>query len=104
MKIYRHGDVLIKEVTEIPKDSKVTKKDKAVTIALGEATGHHHTLYGGIPMSLLEYNERRFLDIQEEVSLKHQEHYELKISRGKYEITIEQEYDYFEESMKKVID
>lgn len=40
MKQYRHGDVFIKPAT-IPSN---VKPVKGTTLALGEATGHHHTL------------------------------------------------------------
>lgn len=104
MKIYRHGDVLIREIKAIPVTAEEEKKDKAVTVALGEATGHHHTLYGGMPISLLIDGDRRFLDVPEEVSLRHQEHDELRIAKGSYEITMEREFDYFENAMKRVVD
>lgn len=104
MNIYRHGDVLIQEVKTVPEGAKTTKKGKEVTIALGEATGHHHTLYGNLPIELLEYKESRYLKIQEEVSLKHQEHYCLTICPGTYEIVVEREHDYFTNEIKKVVD
>lgn len=103
MKIYRQGDVLIKSA-EIPVDAKIVKSEKQVTVALGEATGHHHTLYGGLPIELLEYNERRYLKIQEDVDFRHQEHSAFKVKKGDYEIIIEREFDYFENDMKKVVD
>ena len=103
MKIYRHGDVLLKECA-LPEEKNVLKESNEVTIALGEATGHHHTLYGSVPIGLFEFDDRRYLQIQEEVELRHQEHHMLKIEPGNYEVIIEREYDYFEETMKKVVD
>jgi len=103
-KIIRQGDVLIKQVDSIPKEAVGKKKGSEVTIALGEATGHHHTLYGKLPISLLQFNDKRFLQIQEEVELRHQEHHCLKIDPGKYEIIIEQEHDYYDKEIKKVVD
>lgn len=103
MKIARQGDVILKSA-EIPAKAKTVKSNKEVTVALGEATGHHHTLYGNLPIELLEYNEKRYLKIQEEVDFRHQEHHALKIQPGDYEVITEREYDYFENDMKKVVD
>ena len=102
-KIYRHGDVLIRETA---KPEKAVLKETAATLTLaeGEATGHHHTLYGDLPISLFEYDERRFLELQKSVSLRHQEHKEIRIDPGQYEIIIENEWDYFEEELKRVRD
>lgn len=92
------------EVKKIPTDAVIKKEATEVTIALGEATGHHHTLYGKLPMELLEFDSKRYLRIQEEVALKHQEHNCLSICPGQYEIVIEREHDYFENAIKKVQD
>ena len=40
--IFRQGDVLLVPVKEIPSGLVQTKK---VTLALGEVTGHHHTVF-----------------------------------------------------------
>jgi len=104
MNIYRHGDVLLREILEIPSEAKLVKKANEITVALGEATGHHHTLYGSLPMSLLQFDDRRFLEITEEVNLRHQEHGCLKINPTKYEIEIEREHDYFTDEIKLVTD
>lgn len=44
IKQIRQGDVLLIRVPELPKG---VKKRKDRTLALGETTGHHHTLTGG---------------------------------------------------------
>jgi len=104
MNIYRHGDVLLREILEIPSEAKLVKKANVITVALGEATGHHHTLYGSLPMSLLQFDERRFLEIIEIVDFKHQQHGCLKIDPTKYEIEIEREHDYFTNEIRIVTD
>ena len=103
MEIIRQGDVILKQV-ELPDGKKKEKSDKQITVALGEVTGHHHTLYGSLPIDLFIFNNRRFLKIQEQVSFRHQEHHEIKVPKGDYEIIIEREYDYFEKEMKRVVD
>lgn len=89
-------------------------------MALGEATGHHHTMYqpdnaamvaeslGDAPSPSrarkVEINWRTFIEVEGDFWLKHQE-YEMHLLReGLYEIVIEQEYDPLAEEMKQVID
>jgi len=102
MKMYRHGDLLIRQIDKIEKKG---KKEKELTIAYGEATGHHHTLYGS-PQAIIEgFDDKKYFRILgESVELRHQEHKTLKIEPGDYEITYEREYDYFEDEFKKVVD
>lgn len=106
MNTYRHGDVNLLPVKEIPKEAKKEAEGKERTIALGEATGHHHTLYGSVPNAIIAYgfDEQRYIEITEPVELKHQEHKALTICPGYYEIKIEREFDYFEKSSRKVLD
>lgn len=110
MKGYRHGDVGI-----FPVDEKLANEVKKVegayktelTIALGEATGHHHTLFPTEKKSrvrLVELSGRRFIDVGTEYFLRHQEHHEQRIAPGVYEIIMENEYDPFEKAMRKVVD
>jgi hypothetical protein len=88
MNIYRHGDVLIKEVS-------VVKGDKLphLTLAEGEVTGHSHKITDGIA-TLFKFDDALYLDIQSELAtLSHEEHHALQLPRGQYEIIIQREYD-----------
>lgn len=105
LKGYRHGDVMLVPVTEKPQGDWVKKKE--LTVALGEATGHHHTFYPatkGGSVSVLEVNGRMFIDVGADYFLRHQEHHEHLIAPGCYERVMEDEYDPFEKIMKKVVD
>ena len=89
--IYRQGDVLIMPVKSIPQTKKVTNK---VTLALGEVTGHHHTISSGAvgyadePTALAEYFEVNV----DSAELTHQEHDTITIPKGKYRSVIQSEY------------
>jgi hypothetical protein len=104
----RQGDVLLIPVDEKPAGMPV--KHAQYTVQLGEATGHHHTLYPKRSTDFAPYLEtwerdnKRFVRLDAEWLLKHQEHREWRVPPGTYEIRIEQEEDPFEEEMKKVID
>lgn len=113
----RQGDVLLVPVEKLP-EGKITKHTE-LTLAFGEATGHHHTLYPA-PHGLIAFetenfpchdsieeviiNGKRFIKLDTEWLLRHQEHKELRIPPATYEIIIEREYDPFEEVLKKVVD
>lgn len=105
MNIYRHGDLLIKQIEKLP-EGKV-ESGTSFVLALGEATGHHHTLTGSIN-AIMGYDANkhaRYLEVLDApATLTHQEHSMLSIVPGCYEIIREREYDYFEESMKQVLD
>lgn len=105
MNVFRHGDVDLIEA-KLPEGCKVLSTGD-VTIAEGEATGHHHTVYPepGVIASLLLKDDRRFLKIENGFALlKHQEHHTLRLPSGVFEIGMEQEYDPFENELRKVID
>ena len=103
-KAIRQGDVLLKPVD---KTSGIKQELTEYTVAHGEQTGHHHTLYPlveGSKISLFTDANKRFIELTDSWMLRHQEHREIIITPGIYEIGMEQEYDPFERIMKKVVD
>lgn len=112
----RQGDVLLIPVDKLPIGQVVRHAE--LTLAYGEATGHHHTLYPistGIMEALplesstetieeVAINGKRFIKLNAEWLLRHQEHKEIRIPPSTYEIVIEREYDPFEQMLKKVVD
>lgn len=104
MKSIRQGDVIL---IPVKKKLKEATEHKQLTLAYGEVTGHHHTLYppieGLIAKELLE-NDKRYIELEEEWTLRHQEHDEIKIPEGTYEIKIEREYDPFLKKLRRVVD
>jgi len=90
-KIYRQGDVLVIPVTSIPTNLKQTKR---VTLALGEVTGHHHTIHDGAigyasnVDALVDY-----IEVTSPVAdLTHQEHSTIPIPTGTYKVVKQVEY------------
>lgn len=104
---YRHGDVLFRRV-EKPKKLRIDGEQKDThVVAYGEATGHHHrlTALGGAINAMKGFDEKVYVEIVEKAAkLSHEEHSALSIQPGFYEITIEQEYDYFERASRNVVD
>ena len=105
-KLYRHGDLLIKQIDHIPL---IAKPLSTSIIAEGEITGHNHKLYGshqvyGTNPKNPRIIEPTYFQAKEEISLKHQEHDTLKISKGNYVILHEREYNSFKNIEKEVVD
>lgn len=100
----RQGDVLILPVNKIPNGLKNFKKTKRVTLALGEATGHHHTIYTDAIgyASSIEALAEYFEVTGETADLTHQEHGTIPIPKGKWRNVIQTEYT--PEELKKVVD
>jgi hypothetical protein len=89
--VYRQGDVLILPINEIPNNLNRTKR---VTLALGEVTGHHHSIsdgavgYADDSDALADYFEVN----DESADLTHQEHDTITLPKGKYRKVIQVEY------------
>ena len=97
--MYQQGDVVIVATTSVK-----GKKLNHLTLALGEATGHHHTITEG-DAELYEHEGTLFLKVNsDKVTLTHQEHKTIEIPQGEYQINIVKEYDHFNEESKSVQD
>lgn len=95
----QQGDVLIKKVSSVK-----GKKLNHLTLAKGEATGHHHTITEG-DATLYEQNGVLYLHVEsEKATLTHQEHKPVEIPQGDYVIEQVKEYDHFLEESRRVQD
>lgn len=84
---YRHGDVLISKVEKVH-----GKKLDHLVLAEGEVTGHAHRITAG-EAELYEEKGVLYLRVNsEEASLTHEEHKEILLPKGDYEIKIQREY------------
>ena|SRR3990167_9884875 len=92
--MYRQGDVLIREVPEIPKDvSEVEREDDRIVLAHGEATGHAHAIYNRVAKFFEETTtKRRYLEISAPSRITHEEHAPIELPVGKYEVIRQREY------------
>jgi len=98
MKLIRQGDVLLKEVE---KTRGQRQKQKDVVLAEGEVTGHKHVLTGQVLVS--EFKGNKYVELTETSSLTHQEHDDLEIPRGKYQVILQREADLLGE-VRQVMD
>ncbi len=84
--MYRQGDLLIMKSGQIPKGA---KKVLSGIVLRGEATGHNHRLVGG---DVFLVNGAMFLDVKKSAQLVHEEHKPITLSRGKYAVVRQREY------------
>ncbi len=96
---YRHGDLIIKPISKIPTEA--IQQDN-LRLAEGEATGHHHTVVEGEAIHS-RFNDKIYLKVLSKIAkIDHPEHGLRTLSRGEYEIDIQQEWE--EDGWAKVID
>ena len=100
----RQGDVLLIRRKAAPATA---KPHSTLTIAFGEATGHHHTVING--EVLVDEQGALFVVAKEATALRHQtesgavaDHLPLTLPTGTYEVRIEE--DYTPEGLRRVAD
>lgn len=93
MKTYRQGDVLIEQIAELPKGLKrQNAQNGRIILALGEATGHHHSLAADAADWWKDGSDNQFVSLEETTSLEHQEHAPIKLAPGHYRVRRQREY------------
>lgn len=110
--IYRQGDVLLIRTNKRVHGKPIERIDGRVVLALGEATGHCHSipsahcdLYADEQRPISETDAAtmvarlggglipdRILQCRRTVELLHQEHDTVKVTRGTYVVRIQREY------------
>lgn len=103
--MFRQGDVLVVPVNEIPAGVKdVPLEAGRLILAHGEATGHAHVVEG--EAQLLESDvaemEERFLRVEQEAALVHDEHATIALPPGDYRVIRQREYS--PEAIRNVAD
>lgn len=95
MKLYRQGDVLLQRVDRIPNGLKPVPRDHGrVILAHGEATGHAHAVEGDVQLLAADIAEmeERFLRVEQEAAIVHDEHDTITLPPGDYKIVRQREY------------
>ena len=114
--IYRQGEILLKPIDQFPKGIK--KKD--LILAYGEATGHCHQFLDSNIIAVYEldsknpyvYNNQvqehmdlnqQFVEVFDDAALVHEEHNNIIIPSGKYEVIRQREVDLTNE-IRRIMD
>ena len=99
MKIYRQGDVLLKQIQKLPENLKVKNK----ILAYGEATGHHHRFESEQVQVFKDKEGNQFVEVVQPSKLVHEEHAEIEIPEGSYIVITQREFD-IREGVRQVMD
>ena len=86
MKMYRQGDILLKQVASIPVNA---IRNRSAVILRGEATGHAHRILSGY---IYHRFQTMFVDAREATRLVHEEHATIKLPKGIYRVWRQREY------------
>ncbi len=93
MKVYRQGDVSIMAVKELP--NKVKRVQGEPILARGEVTGHAHRMIEG-KVRLYQLAGLLYLKVLSEFAkLYHEEHEDMILPRGDYQIRQQREFELF---------
>lgn len=89
---YRQGDVLLVSIPEFPKGAiDVTPKNDKIVLAEGEATGHAHAIMARDVVARM-VGVSLYLHVIRETILKHEEHGDINVVPGHYEVRRQREY------------
>ncbi len=106
MKMFRQGDVMIRQVAELPKGSAAVKNEVRIVLAHGEVTGHAHAVRVEDAVEFTHADAagavRRFLEVASTASVVHEEHATIPLTAGVYEIV--QQREYHPEAIRNVAD
>lgn len=99
VKAIRHGDVILVPVRAVKGDE---QKVERIVLAEGEVTGHSHRISDGMA-ALFKYDDKTYLKVKSKIAtLTHEEHKEIKVPSGDYEVIIQK--DYTPKGWQKVVD
>lgn len=102
-KIFRQGDVLLREVKSIPSEAKRTKEKDRIVLAYGEVTGHAHAIADLENVDVfIKADGTMYLEVKTPADLKHEEHGTITLPAGHYERVIQREYS--PEAIRNVAD
>lgn len=104
MKTARHGDILFRKINKLPEGAKEIEVTSRFVVAEGEHTGHKHVATAEKSFSIMALNELRFMVVDVPTKITHEEHAEIIIEEGIYQIDQEREFDYFNEVIAQVRD
>ena len=89
--MYRHGDLLIKPVAALPDGAALQPRKGDLILAEGEATGHAHRI-ASPDVLLWEAEGQRYIEVAEPALLTHEEHHQILLAPGYYEVVRQRVY------------
>lgn len=106
--LIRHGEVILKEVSSLPKEAKLKTETKKHIVAHSE-TGHHHVLESIDNYKVYTWNGETYIELGSVGTLFHEKtgkevHTPHKVAPAVYKIVIKKEFDYFAGAIRNVRD
>ena len=111
--IIRHGEVILKPISSLPKGAKLENTEHKIVVAHSE-TGHHHILEvrNKVDMSKIKVYTLKgetYLEVPEISELWHQKsgkdvHTPHEVKPSIYKINIKKEFNYYKGAMERVRD
>lgn len=103
---FAQGDLLFTKVDSLPKgEAKQVKAGERFILALGEATGHHHSFVapkGG--STVIDEGQVTYMTLDELTSVTHQEHAPVELSPGTWQVVRQREATDDDEQWQNVVD
>jgi hypothetical protein len=103
MKTYRQGDVSIIATDRVPKLARKVRGE--LILARGEVTGHAHRIVEGRAFLYRLATGMLYLRVLSEFAkLYHEEHQDILLPKGDYEIRQQREFDWIGSEVRNVTD
>jgi hypothetical protein len=99
----QQGDVTLEKISILPSGEKKVLAKKRCVLAEGEVTGHAHVIEDD-EAELIQIGEKMLLSLGRKTTLFHEEHGPIELESGFYEVDKINEYDYFSQMVRKVVD
>lgn len=99
---FQQGDVVGRKLNSMPDGTPQSITRKRLVLAHGES-GHSHVVEDD-EAELIQIGERMLLKLSKAATLKHEEHHQIRLSPGIWEIGRVKEYDPFLEMTRQVMD
>ena len=104
MKQLQQGDVLLREaIIDLTSAKEVKRKNGAIVLAEGEATGHAHRIMD-VDALFFEKDGKFYLKNEKTVTVQHEEHKPITIEPGIWEVGQVREKDWLSGMVSKVVD
>lgn len=100
---YRHGDVILKKVENLPDGAIEIPSEDRIVLAKGESTGHWHGFHDPSVGKLFKFEDKTYLKItKKEAKIDHEDHGPDIVRPDLFKIIIQKEWK--ETGWEKVID
>ncbi len=102
-KTAQQGDVLLRKVSVLPEGERKLISKQRLVLAEGEVTGHYHGVEE-MNSEMFSIGNKVFINLAQNATVTHQEHGPITLDKGLWEVGRVQEYDYFAQMKRPVMD